>query len=204
MFGRRTRPGDVLGSRGFEIMFVAGHQLGVGSYIVEYEMDWTALMEIVLEVLEEGNNLAKNIHTCLTNIISYHTKDVLNDTSNKVKVEADISDENYFLSKQARSLYIRIVAGASTSLHFFIRRKQILRSLKELAVHAVTDRLKENSKIEELEIPRTLRQEVGQVVEYWWVQMKRPRQRLNYIQPRMMSRDVSWRAANFVENVDQS
>ena len=71
-------------------------------------------------------------------------------------------------------------------------------------MHAVTDRLEEKSKIEELEIPRTLRQEVGQVVEYWWVQMKRPRQRLNNIQPRMMSRDVSWRAANFVENVDQS
>ena len=201
MFERRTRPGTVLGSRGFEIMFVAGHKVEVGSYIVEYETDWTALMEIVLAKFEEGNNLVNNIHACLNNII--FTKVVLNDAAGKkVTVEADISDENYFLSKQTRSLYIRIFDGGLTSLHFFIRRKQILRSLKDLALHKVANSLKDESKIAELEIPRTLRQEVGEVLEHWWIQRSRADHRLEIIQPRMMARDVSWRAAHFVENVN--
>merc|ERR1712055_839034 len=139
--------------------------------------------ENVREVLEEGNNLAKNINTCLINILSDHTKEVLNDASKKVNVEADISDEDYFPSKHARSLFISVFTGVYTSLHFFIRRKQILRSLKELAMHAVADRLEEKSKIEDLEIPRTLRHEVGQVVEYWWLQRSRPEQRMDSIQP---------------------
>ena len=70
MLENKTKPGVVLGSKGFEIMFVAGHQLGIGCYLVEYETDWAKLMEIVLETFEEVNNVLPDITTGLNTILS--------------------------------------------------------------------------------------------------------------------------------------
>ena len=55
-------------------MFVAGHQIGSGSYLVEYEIDWTKLMEIVLKTFEEGDNSIQNIIICLNNILGDYVK----------------------------------------------------------------------------------------------------------------------------------
>ena len=48
MLLNKNKPGFVLGLEGFEIMFVAGHQLGIGCYLLEYETDWAKMIEIVL------------------------------------------------------------------------------------------------------------------------------------------------------------
>ena len=76
MLLNKTKPGVVLGSKGFKIMFVVGHQLGIGCYLVEYETDWAKLMEIVLETFEEVNNVIPDINIGLNTILSNYAKNV--------------------------------------------------------------------------------------------------------------------------------
>ena len=196
MLENKTKPGVVLGSKGFKIMLVAGHQLGIGCYLVEYETDWAKLMEIVLETFEEVNNVIPDINIGLNTILSNYAKNVWIGAGKEVKVVTEICDEKYFLSRNTKSLFVNFFDDFSTSLHFFIRRKQVLRSLKETALNRVTEGLKDKSKVKDLEVPHSLKLEAEAGLETWWI--KRSPKSGDYQQRRMIKRDVSWRAADFV------
>ena len=195
---KSSQPGTVLGSRCFEIMFVAGHQVGIGCYLAEYETDWTKLMEIVIETFEEVNNVVPDINIGLNTILSDYAKNVWIGAGKQVKVVTEICDEKYFLFRDTKSLYVTFFDDFSTSLQFFIRRKQTLRSLKQSALHTVTEALNDKSKIEFLEVPQSLKLEAKNELESCWVK-RSPRSEdfSDRSERRMINRDVSWRAAEF-------
>ena len=70
----------------------------------------------------------------------------------------ELCDEKYFLSRNTKSLYVNFVDDFSTFLHFFIRRKQALRSLKETALIRVIEGLEDKSKVTDLEVSLSLKQ----------------------------------------------
>ena len=51
-----TKPGSKSDSRNYEVIFVKGNQVGIGCYLVEYLMDWTNLMQMILNTFENVSN----------------------------------------------------------------------------------------------------------------------------------------------------
>ena len=206
-----TRPGSKIESGNYEVIFVAGHQLGIGCYLVEYERDWSSLMQIILSTLETVVNTSDQLRSALSEHIQLHSDIVLNDVIADISVEIDILDQNYFPLKQTKSLHVTFSDNFRTSLIFFIRRKQVLKSLKHVSLErlsellnkteAASELLKNNTKtkcLNSIEIPEMLKTDILVQSRNIWNQkheqntammMKKMSGR------KMLSRDFSWRAA---------
>ena len=83
------------------------------------------------------------------------------DTS--VRVGIEIVDQDYFPLKQTKSLHVTFYDNFQTSLIFFIRRKQVLKSLKDASLQKVSHLLHKKKKgpdLESLELPKSLKGEL--------------------------------------------
>ena len=206
-----TRPGSKIESGNYEVIFVAGHQLGIGCYLVEYERDWSMLMQIILSTLETVVNTSDQLRSALSEHIQLHSDIVLNDVIADISVEIDILDQNYFPLKQTKSLHVTFSDNFRTSLIFFIRRKQVLKSLKHVSLErlsellnktdAASELLKNNAKtkcLNSIEIPEMLKTDI--LVESRNIWNQKHEQNTAMMKKKMsgrkmLSRDFSWRAA---------
>ena len=206
-----TRPGSKIESGNYEVIFVAGHQLGIGCYLVEYERDWSMLMQIILSTLETVVNTSDQLRSALSEHIQLHSDIVLNDVIADISVEIDILDQNYFPLKQTKSLHVTFSDNFRTSLIFFIRRKQVLKSLKDVSLErlsellnktdAASELLKNNAKtkcLNSIEIPEMLKTDI--LVESRNIWNQKHEQNTAVMKKKMsgrkmLSRDFSWRAA---------
>ena len=206
-----TRPGSKIESGNYEVIFVAGHQLGIGCYLVEYERDWSMLMQIILSTLETVVNTSDQLRSALSEHIQLHSDIVLNDVIADISVEIDILDQNYFPLKQTKSLHVTFSDNFRTSLIFFIRRKQVLKSLKHVSLErlsellnktdAASELLKNNAKtkcLNSIEIPEMLKTDI--LVESRNIWNQKHEQNTAVMKKKMsgrkmLSRDFSWRAA---------
>merc|ERR1719431_749798 len=101
-------------------------------------MDWTNLMEIILNTLEKVSNENGNI-------------------SRKLSVKIEILDQDYFPLKQTKSLHVTFSDNFQTSLIFFIRQKQVLKTLKDASLQKLSQLLKKKQNFESLGLPETLK-----------------------------------------------
>lgn len=201
MLNRGTRPGSKFESRNYEVIFVAGHQLGIGCYLVEYEKDWTLLMEIILTTLEKVTNHTDTLRTAMADHVQHHSAVILGDIQPDIRVDIEILDQNYFPLKQTKSLHVTFYDNFKTSLVFFIRRKQVLKSLKDASLQKLSELLKKTEKgsLESIEIPESLKREVLIESSYIWNQRQvSARSIQNFNDRKMFRRDYSWRALQYL------
>ena len=201
MLNRGTRPGSKFESRNYEVIFVAGHQLGIGCYLTEYEKDWTVLMEIILTTLEKVTNHTDTLRTALADHVQHHSAMVLGEIHPDIRVDIEILDQNYFPLKQTKSLHVTFYDNFKTSLIFFIRRKQVLKSLKDASLQKLSELLKktERGSLESIEIPESLKREVLIESSYIWNQRQvSARSVQNFNDRKMFRRDYSWRALQYL------
>ena len=201
MLNRGTRPGSKFESRNYEVIFVAGHQLGIGCYLAEYEKDWTVLMEIILTTLEKVTNHTDTLKTALADHVQHHSAMVLGEIHHDIRVDIEILDQNYFPLKQTKSLHVTFYDNFKTSLIFFIRRKQVLKSLKDASLQKLSELLKktERGSLESIEIPESLKREVLIESSYIWNQRQvSARSVQNFNDRKMFRRDYSWRALQYL------
>ena len=196
----QTRPGYKLGSEQFEIMFVAGHQLGIGCYLTEYESNWRTIMDVILKTLEvsgktEGSELVFSLSKILT---TYVNKKRTDSESLQMSVVTELCDEPYFLHPSTKSLYITFSDELLTCLHFFVRRKQILQTLKDIGLDQFVNSL-QSLKVESKNLPKTVLEDIERENKAWWnCKISRT---LSCLHGGMINRDVSWRADQFQPNI---
>ena len=149
----KTNPGTTRETKNYEIIFVAGHQHSGSSYLVEYESNWIQLMQLILASLEISENTFEDISLFLNRELQKYLTPGIN-------VRLDIFDQTYFPKKQTKSLHLSFTDPSKTSLVFLIRRKQVLRRLKDISIQKVSEQMIQTSDLVCLEIPMSLKSEV--------------------------------------------
>ena len=204
MIKQGTKPGSKFDSENYEIIFVKGHQIGIGCYLVEYEMDWTNLMNIILNTFENVSNDVKNISETLSQTIgSLIDRRFLSSPGSEINVGIDILDQDYFPLKQTKSLHVTFDDNFKTSLIFFIRRKQVMKSLRATSLQKLSEIIQKRAGLESLEIPLTLKRELLTESRNIWYQTQFCKSEgLGLASPDlgrvMFRRDTSWRALQFL------
>ena len=149
----KTNPGTTRETKNYEIIFVAGHQHNGSSYLVEYESNWLQLMQLILASLEISENTFEDLSSFLNQELEKYLSPGLN-------VRLDIFDQTYFPKKQTKSLHLSFTDPAKTSLVFLIRRKQVLRRLKDISIQKVSEHIIQTSDLPSLEIPQSLKSDL--------------------------------------------
>ena len=195
-----TKPGSKFDSQNFEVIFVKGHQVGIGCYLVEYEMNWTNLMNIILSTFENVSNDSKEISKALTDVIEARIDQrFLATGASNITVEIEILDQDYFPLKQTKSLQVTFDDMFKTSLIFFIRRKQVMKSLRVASLQKVSEIIPNRASFQSLEIPVTLKSDLLKESKNIWYEKQNFTRACPTLSSRMMfRRDHSWRAMQFL------
>jgi len=174
-----TTPGYTIHSKNFELKFITGYQEGIRSHVLENKTDWTEVMVIILANLKEfPTSTAK-----ATEVIANSLEDWINSHEGAealgIKVRAATED---FLIQQIfgtkKLLRIHFTDMCRTEVLFFLKRRKVMTSLKDLCAEVVADHLEKVEDVERLEVPATVRDEV---LEAW---------------------RNDWRLRHYTENVD--
>ena len=201
MLQKGTKPGSKCDSNQYEVIFVKGHQIGIGCYLVEYEMDWTNLMNLILDTFEKTSNDDKKLSQSLSQAIeSRIDRRFMSASEADIKVEIEILDQDYFPLKQTKSLHVTFFDNFTTSLIFFIRRKQVMRSLKDASLQKLSELLqkKRRERLDSLELPLSLKSELLTESQNIWYQTQFSKNPQLVSDRMMFRRDCSWRAVQFL------
>ena len=160
----KTNPGTKQETKNYEIIFVAGHQDNVGCYFVEYESNWIQLMRLILASLESEDTF-KDISLFLNRYLRRYMSPGIN-------VRVEIFNQTYFPKKLTKSLHLSFTDPSRTTLVFLIRRRQVLKSLKDISIQNVTGQVIRSSDVRCLEIPMSLKQDLVAEAQSIWYQAK--------------------------------
>ena len=195
-----TKPGSKYDSAHYEVIFVKGHQVGIGCYLVEYEMDWANLMNLILDTFEKTSNDDAKLSRSLSRSIEARIdRRFMSSTEPSIKVDVEILDQDYFPLKQTKSLHVTFFDSFTTSLIFFIRRKQVMRTLKDASIQKVSELLqKKRQELDSLELPLSLKTELLSESQNIWYQTQFAKNPQLVSDRKMFRRDCSWRAVQFL------
>ena len=151
-----TIPGFTLQSQHFIVKFVAGFTNGVSCKLLEYETDWTELMTIILEYLEMFPTSVKTVEEILAKAIDDWI--ILDWIAENIKSSVKMAEEVYFSPPlgSEKSLTVSFPDVLKTEVVFHIKKKSIMKTLKDLGAAAVVENLRSENDIAKLEIPVTL------------------------------------------------
>ena len=189
----KTNPGTTRETKNYEIIFVAGHQQS-GCYLVEYEFNWIQLMKLILASLEMSENTFKDISLFLNRELEKYLTPGIN-------VRLDIFDQTYFPMKETKSLQLSFTDPSKTSLVFFIRRKQVLRSLKDISIQKVSEQMIQTSDLLSLEIPMSLKSDLFNEAKTIWNERKLEEDFQKQEYQRKFGWRIEWRAENLLSEL---
>ena len=187
----KTNPGTTRETKNYEIIFVAGHQHNGSSYLVEYESNWIPLMQLILASLEISENTFEDISLFLNREIQKYLTLGIN-------VKLDIFDQTYFLKKQTKSLHLSFTDPSQTSLVFFIRRKQVLRRLKDISIQKVSEHMIQASDLLCIEIPMSLKSDLTDEAQTIWNRRNPQEDSQKQENQRNFGWKIEWRAEHLL------
>ena len=190
-----TEPGSKCDSRNYQVTFVRGSQVGIGGYLVEQLMDWSNLMQIILNTFENVPNEDGIISKKLGDKIEQNIDSRFFIGSN-LQVGIEILDQDAFPLTQTKSLHVTFYDNFQTSLIFFIRRKQVLKTLKDASLQKLSKLLKKRHDFESLDIPNSLKKDLLNEVKNIWYQNQNSRQTFSDL--KMIKRDRPWRGIKYL------
>ena len=190
----KTNPGTTRETKNYEIIFVAGHQHNGSSYLVEYESNWIPLMQLILASLEISENTFEDISLFLNRELEKYLTPGIN-------VRLDIFDQTYFPMKETKSLQLSFTDPSKTSLVFFIRRKQVLRSLKDISIQKVSEQMIQTSDLLSLEIPMSLKSDLFNEDQTIWNERKLEEDFQKQEYQRKFGWRIEWRAENLLREL---
>merc|ERR1711874_419435 len=122
--------------------------------VLEQLTNWSEVMETMLNILEvfpenvdvAGEVLAKKLQD---NLAEYHGEV-------RIKVEVKIEERIYNVSHLGSEKNVRISFRnrLRSEVVFIVKRKRMMRSLRELAARGVADLVNSKDDIEDLEVPK--------------------------------------------------
>lgn len=154
----KTVPGFTLESPNFTVNFISGYEGGVVSELLKYETDWMDAMTLILSTLEKFPTSVefteKFLATALENLVlSQEGGDYFN-----IKASVKLRDRAFFCPPfgTTKMMTLAFTDSSKTEVLFLVKKKTIIRSLKDIAAEAVVDKLKTEDDIAKLDIPLSL------------------------------------------------
>ena len=155
-----TIPGFLMQSENFFLKFITGLQCGVSSKLLEYETDWYEVMEIILSRLQDEPENKDRFEVIASRDLEYWARVQPGGEALNLKIRVLLEEKRYFQPPSGSRKTLRLIFNDrfSTQVLFHVRKKQLLRSLKDLASVAVSDQICTESQIQELwsELPQVL------------------------------------------------
>ena len=155
-----TVPGFLMQSENFFLKFITGLQCGVSSKLLEYETDWYEVMEIILSRLQDEPESKERFEIIASRDLEYWARVQPGGEALNLKIRVVLEEKRYFQPPSGSRKTLRLVFNDrfSTQVLFHVRKKQFLRSLKDLATAAVADQINNEGQIDQLlaEIPGVL------------------------------------------------
>ena len=188
----KTNPGTKQETKNYEIIFVAGHQDNVGCYFVEYESNWSQLMKLILASLESENDI-KDISVFLSRELQRYLTPGIN-------VSIGIFNQTYFPMKDTKSLHLSFTDPSKTTLVFLIRKKQVLKSLRNISIQNVAEQMKLPSDLQCLEIPMSLKKELVDEAQSIWYRGN-PEEDFQKKENKSFSWRLEWRAEHLLKEL---
>ena len=167
-----TKPGFILKSLSHEIKFVTAFQLGSYSPRLENNTDWSELMRIVGKGFDSCDDLDTIKAIIVQEVIDWLRLTELNQQI-AYKLEVSIEEREYFenfFGGRKKAVEINFKDSYKTQLSFYVTRmksKQV-GTLKQIACEAVTDALENDEDINDLEVPKTIIDDLYEQVNNQW------------------------------------
>ena len=192
-------PGDRLNSVNFEVMLVSAHQEGRGCYAAEYHHDWRPMIEIILKTVEALQGGQEELQRALNSSLSFLD----------VRVTSQLRTRRYFKDPSARLLRVtfNINKPRSTGIEMFLRRRRVIRSLRELCLEKVTN-VYSFENVQKLsssgDVPVNLAKDVLNTQKCWWrlsSNLQDDEDEVDNAPRSMQKRNVAWRADDFKASI---
>ena len=167
-----TVPGFTMQSENFYLKFITGLQCGVSSKLLEYETDWYEVMEIILSRLQDEQENKERFELIASRDLEYWAKMQPGGDSLNLKIQVMLEEKRYFEPPAGSRKALRLIFNDrfSTQVLFHVRKKILLKSLREMSAVAVADLIHKEEVIENLEeeIPKLLIPEVRRAFHNCW------------------------------------
>ena len=153
-----THPGFILQSKNFMVRFIAGLQNKQVSKSVQEETNWMDVIIIIFKNLEKFPMAVDKLHHFLTKDLNSWFKALEGAQHIDLKLSVKIEEKVFFIQPYGskKSFKISFHDNLNTEIIFHIKKKNSMKSLKDLGAEAVMDSLKNDESIIKLGIPRTL------------------------------------------------
>ena len=163
-----TVPGFTLQSKKFMVSFIAGLRNNQVSKKVAYETDWTHIMVIILRNLEKFPLSTYKVRNFLTENIDSWIR--AHERFEPIRCSIEIEEKSYFTKPYGskKCLTISFTDKFKTKIIFHVKKKSVMKSLRELGAEAVVDNLKTDKNITNLDIPKTLTVDLMQAAKNDW------------------------------------
>jgi len=155
------------------LMFISGHQVGLGSHTAEYVLGWKKVMQIIVNVFENEIRM-ESIASSLNTLISKWAKEGWMGRGKKqINFNLKISEEKFFPPPrgQMKQIKIQFFDELVTSVKFYIRRKfdkTAALTLRHIALSKLCLIVNTAESVDFLELPKNLSSELkSEIVSCW-------------------------------------
>ena len=175
---KNTQPGFTLKSERFSLMLMTAHQFGIGARDVEHGVNWRGVMKIVLHAFEKNfdnsDEVKDELREMLTETITF---------MGDFEVEVGIYEELFFPGPRGHKKRIKISLNdhLSTSVEFCIRKRNNMKSLKDLCMDALVKEIKDGLLINNLNLPATLAYSLRNEYYKYWASEQFPQFNINML-----------------------
>ena len=165
-------------SERFSLMFMTGHQFGIGARDVEHGANWRGVMKIVLSAFE------KNIDN--NDMVKVELSKKLTETINLmggIAVEVGIYEELFFPRPRGHMKRVKICMNDqnSTTVEFCIKKRNTMKSLRDLCLGVLAEEIKDGLTINNMDLPHTLLYSLRKEYYNCWASKRFPRFNINML-----------------------
>ena len=152
-------------------MFMTANQFGLEAKDVTREVDWRPIMKMILN---EADTAKDDFEKMMIEV-----RDRLMETVNiasRITPLVQIYDEPYFPRPKGhmRRIAISLYDRYNTTIEFCLARRNVLKSLKDIALDAVTKNVKNGLQINNMEVPETLKMTLRKEFYKAWAKKRFP------------------------------
>jgi len=164
----KTGPGFVLESCHFRLEFLSAAQEGKLSHLLEYRTGWTDVMNILLATLEEFPIDIETVETVAKERLEMWALGEEGGQELQLKIAVRIYENKDYRTSPQKLLRLVFNDARCSVVMFDVKKKSVMRSLKTFASEAVSSRLVKKESIDELEIPKSLNDDLLTALNDVW------------------------------------
>ena len=176
---RKTHPGFTLRSAKFSLMFMTGHQSGLGARDVEHGANWRGVMRIILTAFEEHPDNVEKIKADVIKKLSESINQKLSESINLMndfKVTVGIYNESFFPRPKGHMKRVKISMNDinNTTAEFFLKKLKTMKTLRDHCLGVIAEKVNDGLTINHMDIPVTLRNSLRNEFYDSWARRRFP------------------------------